>query len=538
MKTCSFFINLVYIFLLVSGSVYGFEEKTFSLGGKSTWAAVELKDSVAEAGSVRANPVLVIASMVNPAVDLSMTFDEKEARFFADNSGNYKVSVSPEVKAVDRAFARAGNGAALFHKEAIVAEPRGRDALFAPRNRIEDFAIEFWIHPLYMENGEQILSWVSTKQTGRDYAFQQISCIAVKNRLQWSFINFFSSPHPSRNDYAPRIEYAPHIDISFLGDSPVVPKTWSHHLVRFDSITGMIEYFVNGVSEVIVYATPTGRESGDVYTPVIGDGGRFLVGESFTGMMDELKIHNTCVNRSSIQRYIPGGGRAETRAIDLGGNNSSVLRIDALGGRFNVKGTKISSEFQENGRFRFSDDSEMQFFFRLGDNPWLMNNSAWVSFVPGQEIKSGIRGRYVQFAVNFYPSADGETSPYLDELRVTYQSGEPPMPPGALTASAVDGGVLLRWKNSPDSNAEGYLVYYSAVRGEFFGEDATLGPSPIDAGKRNNLLIDGLKNGTLYYFRVAAYDRTSESAYNTGDFSREVTARPLTGLSLQAIGER
>lgn len=532
MKTCSFFISTVYIFLLVSGSVYGFEEKTFSLGGKSTWAAVEQKNGVAETVSVRANPVLVIASVVNSAMDLSVTFDEKEARLFADDTGNYKVSVPQDVKAMDRNFARAGNGAALFHKEALVAEPRGRNALFAPGNRIGDFTIEFWIHPLNLENGEQILSWVSTKQTGGNYAFQHISCIAVKNRLQWSFTNFFTSPHPSQT------ANAPYIDISFLGDSPVVPKTWSHHLVRFEASTGMVEYLVNGISEVIVYATPTGHESGNIYTPVTGDGGRFLIGESFTGLMDELKIHNTCVSRSSVQRYVPGGGRAETGAIDLGGNNSSVLRIDALGGRFSVKGTKINSEFQENGRFRFSDDSEMQFFFRCGDNPWLMNNSAWLSFVPGQEIKNSIRGRYLQLAVNFYPSADGETSPYLDELRVIYQSGEPPLPPGSLTAIAVDGGVMLRWKNSPDSHTEGYLVYYSAVRGEFFGEDATLGPSPIDAGKRNNLLIDGLKNGTLYYFRVAAYDRTSEFAYNTGEFSREASARPLTGLSLQAIGDR
>jgi hypothetical protein len=97
---------------------------------------------------------------------------------------------------------------------------------------------------------------------------------------------------------------------------------------------------------------------------------------------------------------------------------------------------------------------------------------------------------------------------------------------------------MLRWRNSPDINTEGYLVYYSDVRGEFFGEDALLGPSPIDAGKRNNLFIDGLKNGTLYYFRIAAYiqgERSGAPARLTGEFSREVTARPLTGLTLHAL---
>ena len=57
-----------------------------------------------------------------------------------------------------------------------------------------------------------------------------------------------------------------------------------------------------------------------------------------------------------------------------------------------------------------------------------------------------------------------------------------------------------------------------------------LGSSPIDVGMTNNILIDGLKNGTLYYFRVAAYDRVAGD-YSTGEFSAEVTARPLSGLS-------
>jgi hypothetical protein len=93
---------------------------------------------------------------------------------------------------------------------------------------------------------------------------------------------------------------------------------------------------------------------------------------------------------------------------------------------------------------------------------------------------------------------------------------------------------MLRWKQSPDlSSASGYLIYYSSVRGELFGEDAAQGASPIDAGHKNSFLIDGLKNGTLYYFRIAAYDYDSGSIRRVGEFSREVTARPLLGLSLQ-----
>ena len=547
MKKRLLFIHILYIFLLVSGSVHGVGERTVLLGGDTAWKIAEYRNGVAEVTAVRPYPVLALCSstgvaaagysaaagvsgnyisLTESALDMSLSFDAGDTGLFRDSVGNYKVIVSSEIEAVDRRFARAGTGAALFGETNIfsnagsaplIIKPYSRNALFAPGNRIRDFTLEFWLYPLTLENGEQILSWVSSKPLNGNYAIQRITCVASKNRLKWSFINFFTSTGGQ------------HINVEFSGAAPVVPKTWSHHLVRFDAATGVIEYIVNGSGEAIAYTTPTGREGGEVYTPVAGNNGVFMIGEHFMGLMDEFKIHSVCAGRSSLQKYAPSGGRVETAAIDLGDNNSGVLRIDVSGGR-----TGVNSEFRENGRFRFRDDSEMQFFIRASENPYRLNENTWSSFIPGADIAADIHGRYVQIAVDFYPSADGETSPYLDELRVIYMPGRPPLPPGNLTASAVDSGVLLRWKHSPDVKTSGYLVYYSSVRGELFGEDSSFGASPIDAGKRNSLLIDGLKNGTLYYFRVASYNDVSGSAdRNVGEFSREVTARPLAGISFE-----
>lgn len=539
MKTRFFSTLLVYIFLFVCGSVFGLGEKVIILGGGSTWNLAENKNGVTEVRSVRPYPVLVLSSAANTstdgyyaasgvlgnftalaesALDASLSFDESNTALYKDSTGRYRISVSPQIEAVDRRHARAGTGAALFNDlGALNLQPQSREALFAPGNRIRDFSVEFWLYPLNLENGEQILSWHASIPANN--TTQRIHCAASKNRLSWTFTNFFTSTNEAQT-----------VSLEFTGNAPVIPKTWSHHLVRFDATTGMLEYIVDGVSEAIVYATATGREKSEVYTPIVGANGAFRLGERFMGLMDEFKIHSSCVDRLTVQKYVPAGGRVETHAINLGENNSGVLRIEASGGRISIRGNNTNNEFRENGRFRFSDNTEMNFFIRTSDNPYLLNNSRWVPFTPGSDL-SGIEGRYVQIAVDFYPSADGESSPYLSELRIVYLPGEPPLPPANVTAVAVDSGVVLRWKPSPDANAGGYLVYYSAIRGELFGSDAALGPSPIDAGNRTSIYIEGLKNGALYYFRIAAYDEN----YNAGEFSTEVRARPLAGLSLSDV---
>jgi len=547
MKKTLIFIFTVYIFLFVCGSISAIGEKTLSFGGEKAWNIAESRNGVTETVSIRPHPVLLLASstvtsvagyqtadgvlgkyssLAEHSLDLAISFDEKTPALFRDSTGNYSLSIPPQVETVDRVLARAGAGAAYFvhggHDSVstpIVIHPQSRNALFTSGNRIKDFTIEFWMYPLNMENGEQIFTWVSTLPDNASRV-QRIDCFVAKNKMSWSFTNFFSSVNDSKKQ-----------NIEFSNLTPIIPKTWSHHLIRFDATTGMLEYIVDGRSEAIVYATSTGRENSEVHNPVLGVNGRFLLGERFSGLIDEFKIHSICAGRSSIQRYVAGGGRIETRAIDLGANASGVVRINASGGRTSIRGAKVQNEYRENGRFKFSDDGEMNFFIRAGENPYLLRNSPWVMFTPGSDIK-GVSGRYAQIAVDFYPSADGECSPYLEQIHIVFNQGEPPQPPRNLTAVAYDGGVQLKWRQSITTSTAGYLVYYSPVRGELFGNDSTSGASPIDVGLANSFYVDGLKNGTLYYFRVAAYDLiTGEMNANVGEFSAEVIARPLLGLT-------
>jgi len=539
MKKVLVFISTVYIFLFICGSVFAIGEKSVSIGGAASWSSAENRTGVTEVKSLRPNPVLILSSMTVAAeisaLDLCVSFDEKDPGLFRDSAGHYRLTSPHDIGCADRALARAGMGAAVFGRSGmesnigpIVIQPVSRNALFAPGSKMRDFTIEFWLYPINMENGEQVFSWVASVSVDGRPAAQRINCSISKNRLQWSFKNFFTP-----------VNGAGYLDIEFSNSSYIIPKVWSHHLVRFDADTGLIEYLVDGNSEAIVYATSTGRESSEVYTPSSGSGGNFLLGERFSGLMDELRIYSAYKERGSIQKYSPAGGRIETRPIDLGQVSSGVVKVNVSGGRTSIRENSLRNEFNENGRFRFADDSEMNFFIRAGENPYQLNNCKWAGFTPGAAV-TGVSGRYVQLAVDFYPSSDGEGSPYLDEINIVFIPGEPPMPPRNLIAVASDGGVTLSWRHSPNANTEdghtGYLVYYSSKRGELFGEEAALGPSPINTGMKNRIYIDGLTNGTLYYFRVAAYNSLEEpfdlsSKYNIGAFSSEATARPLAGLA-------
>jgi hypothetical protein len=370
-----------------------------------------------------------------------------------------------------------------------------------------------------MENGEQVLAWTSSRADGEGgYYFQRIRCVSSKNRFQWTFLDFFSDPAGLTRK-----------TLSLTGP-PVLPKTWSHHLVRFDADLGLLEYLVDGRLEALDYATSTGAEGGEVYTPVIGENGSLVLGSRYAGLLDEFRILGTCPERPDLAKYT-GGGRAETRALDLG-ERSRILRVEAAGGRTRADAPRLFNRYAGAGDLHFADHSALHFFIRSSDNPFRWD-APWIPFTPGEELPPSLRGRYIRIAADFYPAGDGETSPYLDELRILYLSEDPPAPPTRLAARARDGAVELSWKDSGDQNLGGYLIYYGDAGGEYFGLHAVIdgreAASPVDAGKRNSARLEGLENGRLYYFAVASYRKTGgpQELPQPGEFSREAAARPL-----------
>jgi hypothetical protein len=524
-----------------SGGLSALGEKTLTLGGAGGWAEVEERRGITGASGYRPHEVLILDSGTGPgkqAPDLFLSFDEGRPEHFADASGRYSLLASPELRSVAGRRARLGAGAALFNGASGLHGPEGNTlvispvhagALLAQDARIGDFSLEFWLNPANMETGEEILYWSAVRPfPGGAYEAQWIQCVVSRNRLRWTFHNFFASPQDDRR-----------LSASFTGLSVVTPRTWSFHRIRFDAGTGMLEYLVDGRSESIVYLTPTGGEGSEVYTPVVGRGSRLILGGRYSGLIDEFSLRGSAGDDYAGQAGFgeAGGGRGlqkfpprgwmETACLDLGEPQSRVLGIDARGGLITRPGAGTPGEALPEAlagtggsRFLFPDDSAIRFYVRCSDTP--RSEGAWRPAAPGAPLD--LRGRYVQIGAEFYPSGDGENTPYLDEISLIWLANEAPRPPARIAATALDGAVELSWSPGADTDVEGYLVYYGTGSGEYFGTGAS-GPSPIDAGKRTAIRIGGLNNGVLYYFAVSAYDETGTA--HAGAFSREVSARPL-----------
>lgn len=486
------------------------------MGGSAGWSALEYTNGVVEVQGVRKNTALGLSSArsgTDETLDLSLSFDEANPAAFSDSTGHYQAQTGALIRASGAPRARFGNGAALF-TQALTAVPGNdgaansitltptRFALGAEGNRVRDFSLEFWLYPANMGNGERILFWnASRKNFDGRVVSQQIRAVVFRNRLQWSFYNLFYSPDGKKT-----------LPVTVTSQTSVLPKEWSHHLIRFDSSSGLLEYLVNGKTEGTAYATVTGHEGSEVYVPLVGMGGQLILGGEFTGLLDEFRVYRGFIEQTRSRKYPSGGGKIVSAPLDLGYTHSEVLWVDATG-------TAVGGPN--------ADGSAIQLFIQASDSPspWTDDPATWTPLNPGVSLGGKIRGRWVRVAADLYPSNDGEKTPFLDSIRVYYTADEPPPPPTAVFALPQDGAVDLSWRLPTDPDLGGFLIYYGTAPGEYFGTDAALGPSPINVGKRTSIHVDGLRNGVVYYFSIVSYDQANPP--HAGAYSREVFARPL-----------
>jgi hypothetical protein len=445
------------------------------------------------------------AYAAEPSTDLLLHFDSVSG---ADETGNWD-SGAGRAFAIDSSKALLGTGAGSFRgpDSALSLRPRAGSIFGAARgggqgSGFRDFSIEFWLFPANAENGEVVLLWRSLRKLPSGVVTQNLSCVVAGGRLSWSFSGFFSPPGtPKAADAAGRIE--------LRARAPLVPRAWSHHLLRFDGDTGLVEYLVDGRSEAVAYATASGREGGTVFEPVAGAAAPLELCPDYSGLVDELRISRRQVEEPSLRPFGRGGSLVVSPVADLGYGNSRLVAVE--------------SEYKAPGT------ASVEFSYRIGDSwaGWRSDSPAWLPFRAGEPLPASARGRYAQVKAELFADGTGRLTPSLSSLTFRYEPDPPPPAPGRIVATPKDGAVELRWTRVPEADLAGYLVYYGERPGEYFGTGADQGPSPVDAGDTTTLTLTGIPNGRLLYFVVAAYDAAAGRAESrAGEFSPETAARP------------
>lgn len=395
---------------------------------------------------------------------------------------------------ISRQNKRFGTGSGYFRGGELVITAHDKSR-FSPSSVWGDFSFEFWLYPLTLSDGEQIFLWTGAQHQNGSVFPQHIDCSIQNNRLRWSFSNFFSPPGGGTTD------------IILEGNNELIPKRWNHHIIRFNSVTGLLEYCKNNIPEDITYVTDTRHEDGTVYIPKIGQSSERKLSffKNYTGFADEIRFSDDFIHDPNMNSYDFTRGYFITSPIDTGAVNSKLISFTS------VEKTPA--------------DSAIDYFFRISNQ--LPITSPWKHFNPGVQISDELNtGRFLEILVYLYPDGKKEESPALSHLQGIIEPDFPPPAPTGITAVPKDQSVTLSWNKVLDEDVAGYLIFYGTEPGMYFGTASSLGTSPIDAGNTNTLTIEGLENGQLYYFAVSSYDQTGTKR-SRAPLSREVSARPL-----------
>jgi len=485
---------LITLVIIVLTPVFA-QEESVTVGSADDWSGLAASRNVTTRTGYRGGKDLVLKDGeydVTPTTDLLIHFNSAS---LSDMGGNYLLQ--GEGPAVTSVHARLGGGAAVYddaHPPTVITA--GPGAFFAPNSLHGSFSLEFWLYPVTMAEGETVFRWNGARASGSLLATQQFRIYVTDRRLSFLFHDFFM--HPSGEPF----------DTSLTGRNRLIPRQWSHHLIRFDAESGLLEYTRDGVVEAVSYVTESGHEDGTVLLPYIGEGSqpRVTIGGGFTGLMDELRLSTRFVVDPFLYTTSNEPGQAVSTPVDLRYPGTRVSRIQAV--------------------YETPGDTDIAFFYRIANRKATPGSldAPWIPFVPGRELDPRPKGRFLQLRADLLPDGSQEVSPRLSQITVTYLPDLPPAPPARVMAVGGDGSVTLHWAAVPENDIVGYRVYYGSKPGRYFGTDATQGASPVDVGKVNEITIDGLTNGRLYYFSVASYDASGISPRTV--LSSEVSARP------------
>lgn len=441
--------------------------------------------------------------------DLLLHFNDR----LVDEASRYRVG--SDSKLVQRGFSALGGGSAVFRGETPLSLQATSEALFAPGRGWGDFTLEFWLYPSKVEDGETIVEWQGGRTSSGTFETQNFRVSFEGSHLVWALQNLFAASPAT-----------PAVSVVLKGSSTLIPKQWHHHLLRYQASTGLLESLIDGKTDALLHATPSGTEDGRPYGLVIGPRtkGEIVLGSRYNGALDELRLSRSWVEEPQRDRFLAdfaAKGTAITRIFDLRFPGSTVESVKARAFTEGASALVWSFRMAETIRYQWSFSGDTSRSLAAPE----AEEDSWVRFQPGQDLSRLASGRYLQLRVDLLPSGTGTETPRVNQIVVTTRPSPPPPAPAGLEVIPGDGQLTIRWKPVLQGNPDGYLVFFGPRPGQTQGTKSTQGLSPLDVGKVTQIVLTGLANDQIYYVSVAAYRSTAVSPV-----ARDVSARPQRNL--------
>lgn len=494
---CYKFIQRFVVFcllLILLVPIWG-EKKVLNLGGKNSWPTPWIEgNTTQESGFGGKNTIQLSTKPLfipgDKNVDFAISFDKEG---MIEETQNYTITKHGGEQ-IGSLEGITGKSAGKFSRGRGGLSLTGTPGCFFGTPGLKgSFTLSFWLYSAVAEDGEQIFSWKTSRKSRNKMVSQFIRGAIFNNRIEWTFNNFFVPPSGSETNFV------------LTAQDMLIPDTWNFHTITFNEFTGLLEYRINGKTQGILYTTSTGHEGGQIFIPETGYNAPLEICHAFSGLIDEIIFKTEFTETDITGKFNENGGIYYSQPIDLGSKSSKILDI------------KTEAYIPQG--------TDYQVFVRTGNNfyQWTENSPEWHT-VNENTNYNDLKGRYAQIRIYLFTNGEADLSPEITGMQITWEEESSPWPPSTLYAEAGDGEVTLEWSSSPNLTTQGYLVYYGKKTGEYFGTEGDSGPSPINAGNVNSITISGLKNGTLYYFAVSAYN--DEDDMYSGTLSKEVNARP------------
>jgi hypothetical protein len=481
--------------------------------------------------------------------DIVFSFSKGSSGCMADDTGRYGVSYAQYDTAKDEGTA--GGSAALFYKREHRIDIMPRENLWlSSHGDLGSFSIEMRVCPLIAKEGAVLFSrigYLSGARNGLE--------IKIRNgRMTAFFYGVFSDKEGHRSDNV------------ISARTRLAEKKWQHYLLSYDRVTGKLSQVIDGREESSVFMTETGQPDEGALSPSFSgsDMPKTVLAKNYSGYLDEFRIsyrsYDELKQTSDLatKRY---------RELRMAGrtpiNKEGVMTSDV--GVFDTTGTRVNL-FAWDGKY--GGDTFSWFEVRTSDVKFLRDDTRlkWYRIANNQRDMwkvitddGELRGKYYQWRAHLISSPDGDNSPEIRNIRLSYElDAAPDVPQSVEVMKTGDRTVVLRWRKNVEFDLCGYKIYYGVrpgrydgvlrrVNGKVLAND--LSSANYMAVEISNSLIEEnreldsggvleypeMKNSVLYYFAVSAYDSYKpDTQFNhESKISSPVSGRPWAGSEIQ-----